>query len=498
MHRNGNNSLQAFWVLIGSFSFFAFALLSAAILSRLLNKAEYGTYKQILFIYNTCLVVFAAGLPKIYSYFLPRHSIPQGKEIVARITKMLYLLGFSFSLFVYCCSGPISVAMKNPELARGLKHFAPIPMLLLLTLGLEGIFSSYKQTFYFAIYNTVSRLIILLSIVLPVLFLKESYLYALYGWVVASIATFLLASYFKGIPFRGVESERAGLTYKKVFAYSLPLVVASFGEIMARAASSFYVSRYFGAEVFADFANGFIELPFAAMVIAATSTVLIPIFSKMIHDQSDVSNLVDVWKRSITKSATIIYPIAIFFIFNAAGTMTLLFSESYINSANYFQIAMLLNFINIVTFAPFFIASGRTRVYSSIHVFFGLLAWFVGYVAAITFKSPIAIAGSWVILAIVRVLVFTKYAGFLIGVRLFSLLPAGKMWGLLTHSLFAMIVTKLITENVFPAATVSGALFVNFLLFGCLILVTAKLFNVDYVEIMVPIIGKLIKEKNPS
>jgi pheromone shutdown protein TraB len=72
------------------------------------------------------------------------------------------------------------------------------------------------------------------------------------------------------------------------------------------------------------------------------------------------------------------------------------------------------------------------------------------------------------------------------------------MWGLLTHSLFAMIVTKLITENVFPAATVSGALFVKFRFFGCLSLVTAKLFNVDYVEIMVPIIGKLIKEKNPS
>ena len=97
--KNNSNTLQAFWIAIGSFSSFSIALLSAAILSRYLSKAEYGTYKQILYVYNSLLIVFTAGLPGLVT--LPRYSLGQGKELVFKISKVLFFTGIIFSLFLF-------------------------------------------------------------------------------------------------------------------------------------------------------------------------------------------------------------------------------------------------------------------------------------------------------------------------------------------------------------------------------------------------------------
>ena len=49
MLKQENNTVQAMWIGMGSFSSFALSLVSAAILSRYFDKTEYGTYRQILF-----------------------------------------------------------------------------------------------------------------------------------------------------------------------------------------------------------------------------------------------------------------------------------------------------------------------------------------------------------------------------------------------------------------------------------------------------------------
>ncbi len=146
IRQNTNNTIQALWIGMGSLSSFALSIISAAILSRYFEKSEYGTYKQIIYVYNTFLVVFSVGLPNVFGYFLPRYSLAQGKDIVWKITKVLFVGGFVFSLFLFLFSGTIAIILKNPELKIGLKYFSVIPMLLLPTLGIEGIFSTYKKS----------------------------------------------------------------------------------------------------------------------------------------------------------------------------------------------------------------------------------------------------------------------------------------------------------------------------------------------------------------
>ena len=331
LKQSTSNSVQAFWVAAGSFSSFGLAIISAAILSRYLNKAEYGTYRQIIYIYSTLLVIFAAGLPGVFSYYLPRFNRSQGKVIVLKISRMLLLFGLLFSITLYLLSNVIAEILKNPELAQGLKYFSPIPLLLLPTMGIEGIFSSYKKSEYIAIYNTATRLMMLLFIVLPVILFRGTYLYAIYGWLAASVVILLFTIYFRQIPFKQVTSEHADLPYKKIFSYSLPILISSLAGIAIRSADQFYISRFFGAVTFAEFSNGFVELPFVGMVTAAVSTTLFPEFSRLFHEQMGFSRIVELWRSALLKSAMIIYPLVVFFIINSNFIIEILYTSAYLN-----------------------------------------------------------------------------------------------------------------------------------------------------------------------
>ena len=58
--KDKSNRAQVFWLGLGRLSSLALAFISAAILSRFLSKEEYGTYKQIMYLYTSLSLIFAA------------------------------------------------------------------------------------------------------------------------------------------------------------------------------------------------------------------------------------------------------------------------------------------------------------------------------------------------------------------------------------------------------------------------------------------------------
>ena len=136
-----SNSKQAVWVAIGGFFSFIVGIVSPMILSRFFDKGDYGTYKQVMYVYNTLLAVFTLGLPKAYAYFLPKFAIEYSKDIISKVTKIFFILGAVFSLFLLCFAGPIALVMNNPDLKMALIVFSPTPFLLLPTMGLDAIYA---------------------------------------------------------------------------------------------------------------------------------------------------------------------------------------------------------------------------------------------------------------------------------------------------------------------------------------------------------------------
>ena len=225
------------------------------ILSRYFNKADYGTYKQVMYVYNTLLTVFTLGLPKAFSYFLPRVELSQSKNLIRKITNLFFLLGGLFSLLLFVFAPQISVFLKNLDLTKALRIFAIVPFFLLPTMGLDGILATFKQSKFIALYHISTNVFKLVCVALPVMIWDLGYEQALMGFVISSFITFLLALYFKYKPIRKEANEKCGVTYKDIFRFSIPLLTASLWGIIISSADQFFISRYFGNEIFADFSN---------------------------------------------------------------------------------------------------------------------------------------------------------------------------------------------------------------------------------------------------
>lgn len=303
MLNNKSRTGQAFWLGIGSLVSFSFGIVSAAILSRLLSNEEYGTYHQVLYVYNTLLIVFTLGLPRAYSFFLARLPIEQGKKSIDKIYYIFLLLGSIFSALLFFGADIIGSVLKNAALPSCIRCFALTPIFLLPVLGIESIMATYKKTLYATVYVILSRLFNLLCVVLPVIVFKGGANVAVMGFTVSSAICCVIGLYIERKPFIEIVSQKSTLSIVSVFKYSFPLLIASIWAIVINSAPQFFISRWYGTEAFAEFANGFIDLPFAGMIIGAVATILLPEISRLSKDGTNNENILVVWHSSFVKSA---------------------------------------------------------------------------------------------------------------------------------------------------------------------------------------------------
>lgn len=381
-----SNFNQVLWLAISSFSTFALALVSAAILSRFLSKEDYGTYKQILFIYTTLQVVFSAGLPGVFAYFIPRLTNGQGKFLINSINRVFILIGLFFSIFLYLISGIIADVLNNPELSIGLKIFSPFPLFTIPAIGVEGIYTAIRKTKSILIYQLFNKLLMLFFIVLPVIIWHGSYRMAIIGWGIASFFTFLVAMYLKNRPYTEVAKEWVPDFYKTIFDYSLPLMGASLVGFVLHSANPFFISRYYGTEVYAEYSNGYITLPFIVMIAGSIKNVLLPLFSKA-EKEGNMKEALETYYRAFLQSINLVYPMVFFCLFFARDIVILLYGEQYEASKTFLQISLIRDFAEVIPYFSVLLAIGRSKIYLIIHVFATILIWGLDFVV-VSVKLP--------------------------------------------------------------------------------------------------------------
>lgn len=493
MAKETNNTIQAFWISLGSLFAFGFGIVSSMILSRYFPKEDYGTYKQVLYVYSTLLSVFTLGLPKAFSYFLPRTPINQAKNLIKKITNLFFLLGGSFSVVLFIFSPQIAVILKNPDLELALKIFSPVPFFMLPTMGLEGILATYRRTQFMAVYTVLNNVLKLLFVALPVILFKGGYIQAIIGFTIASFICFVVALYLKYLPVKNAGNEHCPISYSEIFRFSLPLMYASLWGIIISSADQFFISRYFGAAVFAEFSNGALELPFVGMVIGATSTVLAPLFSKQIYKSADPrKDIFPIWLSVFEKTAKIIYPLVIYFWFFADIVMMVLYGEKYIDSGIYFRIKLISNLFTLITYAPLIIAMGATKFYANVMMFGAIIVVLLEYISILLFNSPYMITAISVICQIGRIFVFLTFIARFFKVKVYDLFPLK----LLMKILFPSIGILLLLKYIFTELLLMNNLLVlsiTFITYIALFGIWAYFSKIEYLSIIKPLIIKIRK-----
>ena len=485
-----SNTRQAAWVAVGSLCSFGFSIVSSMILSRYFNKADYGTYKQVMYVYNTLLMVFTLGLPKAYSFFLPRVGISQSKSLIKKITRLFAFLGFAFSLVLFFFSPLIASILHNPELTKALRVFAIVPFLMLPTMGLDGILASFKQTKFIAIYNVLTNIFKLLCVVLPVLVWNLGYVEALVGFVIASAITFILAYYLRYYPIRNVVGVKCEISYKEIFQFSIPLLVASLWGIVIASTDQFFVSRYFGNEVFADFSNGSIELPFVGMITGACATVLSPIFSRMSHEKlNPKQEIYPLWMSVFEKTAKLIYPLVIYCLVFADVVMIVLYGQKYAGSDTYFRIKLITNFFTLIAYGPLVINIGKVKFYSNVHMITAFLVVILEFLSVKLFHSPYAISWVSMLCHLGKIFAMLWLVASFFGIRLVQLFPIKLIIRILIPSTIILLLERWIMMDVFHLSPIS-VLVVSFILYLALYYVYSVIIKMDYLGIVKPLLRR--------
>ena len=460
------------------------------ILSRYFYKSDYGTYKQVLYVYNTLLTVFTLGLPKAFSYFLPRVPICQAKHLIKKISNLFFLLGGIFSLVLFAFSKQTATILNNPDLEDALRIFAIVPLLMMPTMGLEGILATYKKTKFMAVYTCVTRLMMLLSVALPVMIWNLGYRESIIGFVIGSFLSFILALYLKYYPVKGMGEEKCEVTYKEIFRFSLPLLYASIWGIIINSTDQFFISRYFGNQIFADFSNGSMELPFIGMITGACAAVLSPIFSKMSHDKVDpLKEIYPLWMSVFRKTAMLIYPIVVYCIVFADVVMVVLYGQQYDTSADYFHIKLIANFFSLIAYAPLIINTGHVRYYSNVHMYCAVLTIIAEYISVLTINSPYAISWISMLSHVGRIFAMLFLVAKIFDIKIHKLFPTLVLAKILIPSIIILIFLRFVLFEYLSMSSIV-ILIVSLSAYSLIYIIYAKITKLNYLQIIKPLVSR--------
>ena len=487
-----NNTKQAAWIAIGSLFSFGFGIVSSMILSRYFEKGDYGTYKQVFYVYHTLLIVFTLGLPKAFSYFLPRVELNQAKSLIKKLTNLFLLLGGFFSLLLFAGSSFIADIMKNPDLTLALRIFAIVPLLLLPTMGLEGILATYRRTKFMAIYTVVTRIVMLLCVALPVLLFNVGYIGSIIGFVVSSFFSFLLALYLKYMPVRNQGNESCTISYGEIFKFSLPVLFASIWGISINSVDQFFISRYFGTVAFAEFSNGAIQIPFISMILSSSAAVLTPLLSGKTRNMAqEKASIQDLWTNTLMKTIMLIYPMIIFFILDANLIMTTLYGKSYEASGNYFIIKSLINIVKVIPFYPFLVAFGAIGFYSKSMMYTFLSMAVMEYISLYVFPSPLVVAGIHTMCLFGQYVIFIIYISHkLLHISIGQAIPWKGIIQILIFATVSVLVVRLLDEVVLQGLHDIIRICVHIVMYALIYLSICYTFKLDYIKLIRPLLRK--------
>jgi hypothetical protein len=176
--------------------------------------------------------------------------------------------------------------------------------------------------------------------------------------------------------------------------------------------------------------------------------------------------------------------------------MTFLYSATYSGASKFFSTAMTVNFFNVIVFSPLLLSLGKTRFYARIHIIFAFLIWIGEYFIVKIFNDPLSIAIFSVFIQVCIIMISLSYVSRITGISIIKLFPLGRLIIIAFHSIFTIAVVKLVMNFVLPGLSPFQYLSLTGSGYLSLLLLTARWFDINYLEIIIPIFKRSNSQTN--
>lgn len=299
------------------------------VLVRLLDPAEFGTYKQVFLIYATLFGIAQLGMAESLYYFLPRESRHAGRFVA---NALLMLLGAGLlCLGLLAIAAPVAArAMNNPALADKMVLLGAFLALMLVSNVLEIAMTARGRFLLAASSFAVSESLRALLFIVPVLVFKSV------RALLAGAAVFALLRVIAAVTWLwreyGSELRFDLVLLRTQIAYALPFAAAVLVHILQENFHQYAVSSRFDAAVFAVYAIGCLQIPLVDVLSTSVSSVMMV---RMAEDRAAgrTDHILPAWHDTTRKLALVFCPMVGLLLVNARAIIQVLFTDRFLASA---------------------------------------------------------------------------------------------------------------------------------------------------------------------
>ncbi|MGE0453603.1 MAG: lipopolysaccharide biosynthesis protein [Vicinamibacteria bacterium] len=309
----------------------AAALLIPVVLARVFAPEEFGTYKQLMLVYSTLLLLAPFGLAESLFYFVPRGGRRAGGYVANALLSLLLVGGLA-------CA---ALSAQGARLAGFLGNPALLPLLgplaLLVALGvaatpLEIVMIARGRPAAAARCYGLSDLVKAAAMIAPALLLGRLDL-VLQAALAFSALRLLATLAWCARELRAGFRPAPGLLAEQL-RYALPFGAAAALENLQASLHLYAVGHAFDAAAFAVYAVGCLQVPLVDLVTGSAGSVLMV----RLAGEPGREAAAAAWTETIARMAFLLFPLVAWLEAVAPDVIAVLYPPSYLASVPVFRV----------------------------------------------------------------------------------------------------------------------------------------------------------------
>ncbi|HYR41497.1 MAG TPA: lipopolysaccharide biosynthesis protein [Terriglobia bacterium] len=313
---------------------FAVTFFVPAILTRIFNQTEFGTYKQFALITSTLYIFGQLGFAECLFYFLPANPDKGGKYAFNSLV-MLGAVGVFFSAVLVTNASRVAGWLSNPDLATYVPLAGLYLVFMLMGAVLEITMITRKNFRLATVTYVLSDVLRAAFLVLPAMITRNL------EWTLIGAVTFCglrvagNLAYFMAEFGRDIRFDTAVL--REQLAYALPFASAVCLQIIQQNYHQYAVSWHFNAATFAIYSVGCLQIPLVDFMATPASNVMMVAMGEELRE-GRYERLLAVWHETTRRLAFVFFPLVGLLVSNAYPLIVMLFTTSYAASVPIFMV----------------------------------------------------------------------------------------------------------------------------------------------------------------
>ena len=465
-HKEYNLTTQAVFIFISKFIQILFQFLVPIILIRILSQTDYGIYQKVLFFTALAIPLFKFHFTASLYYFFPiSKKSNQLNEFISQTYYQLLVICIFGSIIILISFFFLESYFEDKIFYRYIYQILAIIFFTVCSSILENIFILEKKSKLVVIVTSADKFL-RTSLLLVIISIYQTIELALLALIIHGFLRFLFLTIylFKNYKLNILLIKISNL--KTQWNYVMPMGLGLFIGVLGKNADKLILVWLLTNSDFALYTIGNLSIPLIATVYISIGNVIMPELAKYSLNK-DLDKSLMLWKSMIIKNSIITIPVIFFFIIQAKEIFIVLFTNSYVDSANVFRIIVLTLLIQMLGYGYVLRAFGKTKKILIAKIYRTTLSLLVGYFLIKNFGiigAALTFLFSYFINAIIQLIATKK----LLKVSLKEYLPWLDFAKLLGISIIPSIIIIYTTSLNWPTVHI---LFFNALIyFGVLIL----------------------------